>query len=76
MSSTDDDDDDGDIPMVKVGGEEFAVTDVNEELKDRMTADEKERYTQIFQDFYSHMYDWRQLGAYFSIYFVSIYHME
>jgi len=57
MSSTDDDDDDGDIPTVKVGGEDFAVTDVNEELKNRMTAEEKERYTQIFQDFYSHMYD-------------------
>ena len=41
----------------KSGGEEFAVTDVNEELIARMTADEKERYTQIFQDFYSHMYD-------------------
>ena len=50
-------DDDGDIPTVKVGGEDFAVTDVNEELKNRMTAEEKERYTQIFQDFYSHMYD-------------------
>ena len=57
MSSSDDDDNDGDIPMVKVGGEEFAVTDVNEDLIARMTADEKERYTQIFQDFYSHMYD-------------------
>ena len=59
VMSSDDDDDDGDIPTVKVGGEEFAVTDINEELKDRMTAGEKERYTQIFQDFYSHMYDWK-----------------
>ena len=57
VMSSDDDDDDGDIPTVKVGGEEYAVTDINEELKDRMTAGEKERYTQIFQDFYSHMYD-------------------
>ena len=57
VMSSDDDDDDGDIPTVKVGGEEFAVTDINEELIARMTAEEKERYTQIFQDFYSHMYD-------------------
>ena len=51
------DDDGGDIPSVKVGDEEFAVTDINEELIVRMTAGEKDRYTQIFQDFYSRMYD-------------------
>ena len=50
-------DDDSEIPTVKVGDEEVAVTDINEELKVRMTAGEKARYTQIFQDFYSRMYD-------------------
>ena len=54
--SSDDDADDG-IPTVKVGDEEIDVTDVNEEIINKMTAEEKERYTQIFQDFYSHMYD-------------------
>ena len=54
---SDGDDDDGDIPTVKVGGEEITVTDVNEEIIARMTPEEQERYTQIYQDFYSHMYD-------------------
>ena len=51
------DEDDGDIPTVKVGNEEITVTDVNEEIIARMTPEEQERYTQIYQDFYSHMYD-------------------
>jgi transcription initiation factor TFIIE subunit alpha len=54
--SSDDDAEDG-IPTVRVGNEEITVTDVNEEIINRMTVEEKERYTQIFQDFYSHMYD-------------------
>ena len=51
-----DDDADG-IPTVRVGNEEITLTDVNEDIINRMTAEEKERYTQTFQDFYSHMYD-------------------
>ena len=54
--SSDDDADDG-IPTVRVGNEEITLTDVNEDIINRMTTEEKERYTQIFQDFYSHMYD-------------------
>ena len=52
-----DDDDAGDIPTVKVGDEEITVTDVTPEMIAKMTPEEQERYTQIFQDFYSHMYD-------------------
>jgi hypothetical protein len=52
-----DDDDSGDIPTVKVGDEEITVTDVTPEIIAKMTPEEQERYTQIFQDFYSHMYD-------------------
>ena len=55
MASSDDDADG--IPTVRVGSEEITLTDVNEDIINRMTAEEKERYTQIFQDFYSHMYD-------------------
>lgn len=57
MGSDDEDDDDGDIPTVKVGDEEITVTDVDEDIIAKMTTEEKERYTQIYQDFYSHMYD-------------------
>jgi len=52
MSS--DDDDDG-IPTVRVGSEEIALTDVNEDIINRMTAEEKEIYTQKFQDYYAFM---------------------
>merc|ERR1711990_1197177 len=50
MSS--DDDDDG-IPTVRVGNEEIPLTDVNEGIINRMTSEEKDIYTQKFQDFYA-----------------------
>ena len=57
MNDDDDDDDGGDIPTVRVGNEDIAVTDVTPEIIAKMTPEEQDRYTQIFQDFYSHMYD-------------------
>ena len=52
-------DDDGDIPVVKVGREEYAITDVmnNQQIIGKMTAEEKDRYIQISQDFYSSVYE-------------------
>ena len=52
-------DDDGDIPVVKVGGEEYAITDIqgNESIIEKMTSEEKDRYIQISQDFYSNVYE-------------------
>ncbi len=52
-----DDGDDDDVPTVSVGDEEIPVTDVDEAVIARMTAEEKERYTQTFQDFYANVYD-------------------
>jgi transcription initiation factor TFIIE subunit alpha len=52
-----DDDDAGDVPTIKVGDQEFAITDVTQEIIMLMTPEEQERYTQVFQDHYSHMYD-------------------
>ena len=54
--SSDDDAEDG-IPTVRVGNEEVTLTDVNEDIINRMTAEEKEIYTQKFQDYYSFMND-------------------
>ena len=54
---TDDDAEDG-IPTVKVGNEEITLTDVNEEIINQMTAEEKDIYTQKFQDYYAFMNDW------------------
>ena len=48
-----DDDDAGNIPT----DVEITVMDVMLEMIAKMTPEEQERYTQIFLDFYSHMYD-------------------
>ena len=42
LFSTDDDAEDG-IPTVKVGNEEITLTDVNEEIINQMTAEEKDK---------------------------------
>jgi len=53
----DDDDDDDELPSVRVGNEEVTITDVTEEVISKMTADELDRYNQVYQDFYSNMYE-------------------
>ena len=48
---------DDDMPTVKFGDEEIDVTDVNEEIINKMTAEEKEHYRQVYAQYWSHMYD-------------------
>ena len=50
-------DEDGDIPSIKVGSEEYAITDINESIISQMTAVEKERYIQMYQEFYANVFD-------------------
>lgn len=50
-------DDDDQIPTVNVHGRSVAITDVNNELIAEMTPAEKEAYIQVYQDYYSSMYD-------------------
>jgi transcription initiation factor TFIIE subunit alpha len=50
-------DDDDQIPTVSINGKSVAITDVNDTLIAEMTAAEKEAYIQIYQDYYSSMYD-------------------
>lgn len=50
-------DEDGDIPSIKVGNEEYAITDINESIISQMTAVEKERYIQMYQEFYDNVLD-------------------
>ena len=54
-----DDDSDGenDIPTINVGGEEFDITYVTTEIIAKMTTEEMEKYTQLYQDFYQDMYN-------------------
>ena len=50
-------DEDGDIPSIKVGNEEYAITDINESIISQMAAVEKERYIQMYQEFYANVID-------------------
>ena len=42
----DDSDEADDIPTIKVGGEEYEITDVTHEIIAKMTTEETERYNQ------------------------------
>ena len=57
IDSADSDDDDDLIPVVSVGDRSVPVTDVNDQLIAQMTPAEKEVYIQVYQEYYSHMYD-------------------
>ena len=48
-------DEDGDIPTIKVGNEEYTITDIDDNIISQMTPEEKDRYCQISQDFYAHL---------------------
>ena len=50
-------DEEDQAPTVNVNGKSVAITDVNDALIAEMTAAEKEAYIQVYQDYYSSMYD-------------------
>lgn len=52
-----DSEDDDLVPTVSVAGKSVAITDVNDTLIAEMTPTEKEAYIQVYQEYYSHMYD-------------------
>ncbi|XP_043592308.1 general transcription factor IIE subunit 1 [Bombus pyrosoma] len=45
------------VPTVTVAGKTVAIADVNDALIAEMTPVEKEAYIQVYQEYYSHMYD-------------------
>ena len=55
MSSSDEED--SNVPKVRVGGKEYPVTDVTEDVIAQMSPEEVEKYTQTYQDYYAHMYE-------------------
>jgi transcription initiation factor TFIIE subunit alpha len=57
VETMDSDDDDDLIPVVSVGDRSVPVTEVNDSLIAQMTPAEKEAYIQVYQEYYSHMYD-------------------
>jgi transcription initiation factor TFIIE subunit alpha len=57
IETMDSDDDDDLIPVVSVGDKSVPVTEINDTLIAEMTPAEKEAYIQVYQEYYSPMYD-------------------
>lgn len=56
MDSNDSDSDDN-APTVMVNGKAIPITNIDDDVIAKMTPTEKETYIQIYQEYYSHMYD-------------------
>ncbi|CAH4018628.1 general transcription factor IIE subunit 1 [Pieris brassicae] len=56
MESEDSESDDN-VPTVLVNGKPVALTSIDDDVIATMTPSEKETYIQVYQEFYSHMYD-------------------
>lgn len=56
MESEDSESDDN-VPVVLVNGKTVPITNVNDDVIAQMTPSEKETYIQVYQEYYSHMYD-------------------
>ena len=54
---SDDSEDDDNAPTVLVNGKPVALTSVDDDVIARMSPSEKETYIQVYQEYYSHMYD-------------------
>lgn len=46
-----------DVPTVHVGGRPYPLDEINDKLIEQMTQQEKDNYIQVYQEYYSHMYD-------------------
>ena len=53
----DNSDENDDIPTINVGGEEYDITDVPSDVIANMSAEEMEKYNQLYQEFYKDMFD-------------------
>lgn len=56
MESEDSDSDDN-APTVLVNGRAVPLTSIDDDVIAQMTPSEKETYIQVYQEYYSHMYD-------------------
>lgn len=53
----DDEEEDDDIPFVMVGDRRIAIIEIDDKIISRMTQEEKDRYIQVYQEYYSSMYE-------------------
>lgn len=56
MNSEDEDDDD-EIPVISVGSQKIAISDIDDKIISEMTPQEKQLYIQVYQEYYSSIYD-------------------
>ncbi|XP_045446212.1 general transcription factor IIE subunit 1 [Melitaea cinxia] len=54
---SDDSESDDNAPTVMVNGKPVPLTSIDDDVIARMTPSEKETYIQVYQEYYSHMYD-------------------
>lgn len=57
MDSAEDSDSEDNAPTVMVNGKAVPLTSIDDDLIAQMTPTEKETYIQVYQEYYSHMYD-------------------
>lgn len=48
---------DSDTPVVMVAGAPHPIDEINDGLIAQMTQQEKDTYIQVYQEYFSHMYD-------------------
>lgn len=53
----DSEDEEDDSPTVYVLGKPHPIDEINDKLIGQMTQQEKDTYIQVYQDYYSHIYD-------------------
>lgn len=56
MDSNDSESEDN-APTVMVNGKSIPISSVDDDVISKMTPTEKETYIQVYQEYYSHMYD-------------------
>lgn len=56
-TNADGDDDDEEVPMISVGSRRIPLTDIDDTVVRQMTQEEKDRYIQVYQEYYSDMFE-------------------
>lgn len=56
-NNADGDDDDEEIPMIVVGTRRIPLTEIDDAIIRQMTQEEKDRYIQVYQEYYSDMFE-------------------
>ena len=50
--------DDDEVPTVMIGSRRIPLTEIDDTVIRQMTQEEKDRYIQVYQEYYSDMFEW------------------